>query len=208
MERTVKIYVLKNPITKEIKYVGRSLNPKDRYRVHIYLAKKNKHKNKKDAWICGLLNKNLKPLMEIIDDVNINEAIVKEQFWIKKLKKTCDLKNSRDYVENNYLFSEESRKKMSEAAKGNTNRRGQKLSEETKNKISNSKKGYKQTKKQILKVSKPILQCDKKGNVIREWQSSSEASRVLNLNQGLISAVANNNKYRKSHGGFIWKLKN
>lgn len=44
MEREVKIYVLKHPITKEIKYVGRSLNPKSRYRQHIYLAK---NKNKK-----------------------------------------------------------------------------------------------------------------------------------------------------------------
>lgn len=208
MERTVKIYVLKSPITNEIKYVGRSVNPESRYRVHLYLAKKNKMKNKKDAWICSLLNKNKKPLMEIIDEVNISEAVEKERFWIGKLKETCDLKNCRDYIENNYLFSEESRKKMSEAAKGNRNRRGQKLSEETKNKISQSKKGFKQTKKQILKVSKPILQCDKNGNIIKEWQSSSEAARMLNLNQGLISAVVNNCKYRKTHGGFTWKIKN
>ena len=40
MEREVKIYVLKNPITNNIHYVGRSFSPDVRYRIHIHLAKK------------------------------------------------------------------------------------------------------------------------------------------------------------------------
>lgn len=207
MEKTVKIYVLKSPENNEIKYVGRSIKPESRYRVHLYLAKKNKLKNKKDAWICNLLNKNKKPILEIIDEVNLNEAISRERFWIEKLRKTCDLKNSRDYVENNYLFSKESRKKMSEAAKRTCNRRGSTTSEEGRKNIGKAKKGIKQSKKQILQKSKPILQYDKNGVLLNEWASSAEASRILNLNQGLISAVANNCKYRKTHGGYIWKLK-
>ena len=134
MNRTVKIYVLKNPKTDNIHYVGRSLNPDSRYRVHIHGAKKKKKKNKKEAWICSLLNEGLRPKLEIIDNVNENNAVEKEKFWIEYYFKICDLKNSRDYFENDYLFSEETRKKMSIAAKRTCNRRGTKTSEEGKKK--------------------------------------------------------------------------
>lgn len=208
MEREVKIYVLKNPITNEIHYVGRSLNPEVRYRMHIHLSKKSKHKNKKDAWICCLLNSNLKPLMEIIDVVSEKDAINKERYWIETLRETNDLKNCRDFIENNYLFSEESRKKMSESAKGNTSKRGTKISEETKRKISESKKGTKQTKNNIEKKSKIVLQYEKNGTFIKEWPSTKDASRGTGLHQPLISLTALGKGYRKTCGGYIWKYKN
>lgn len=208
MNKEVKIYVLKNPETNEIHYVGRSVNPNGRYRVHIYLARHSKHKNKKDAWICSLLNKGLKPDMEIIDSVSIENAMEKEKYWIEKYWNICDLKNSRDYIENNYIFSKESRKKMSEAAKRTCNKRGTKVSEDGRKNISLSKKGIKQTKEHIEKKSKKILQYDKEGNFIKEWPSGVDAAKELGLNQGLISSSALNIGYRKSHGGFIWKYKN
>lgn len=208
MEREVKIYVLKNPITNEIHYVGRSLNPEVRYRMHIYLSKKSKHKNKKDAWICGLLNSNLKPSLEIIDITSEEDATEKERYWIETLKKTCDLKNCRDFIENNYLFSEETRKKMSEAAKRTCNRRGTKTSEEGKINIGNSKRGTKQTKESIEKKSKIVLQYEKDGTFVKEWSSTKEASQGTGLAQPLISLTALGRGYRKTCGGYIWRYKN
>jgi len=208
MEREVKIYVLKNPITNEIHYVGRSLNPKVRYRMHIHLSKKSKHKNKKDAWICGLLNSNLKPSLEIIDITSEEDAIEKERYWIETLKKTCDLKNCRDFIENNYLFSEETRKKMSESAKRTCNRRGTKTSEEGKINIGNSKRGTKQTKESIEKKSKIVLQYEKDGTFVKEWPSTKEASQGTGLAQPLISLTALGRGYRKTCGGYIWRYKN
>lgn len=208
MERKVKIYVLKNPVTNEIHYVGRSLNPFGRYRVHIYLAKKANKKNKKDAWICSLLINNLKPKMEIVDEIEEKNAIEKEREWIEKLFQTCDLKNCRDYLANNYLFSKESREKMSNSAKGNTNRRGKKTPQEAIDRIAKSKIGKKHSEEQLRKKSKIIIQYDKQGNFIKEWPSGAEAARQLHLRQGLISLAANNIGFRKSHGGFIWKYKN
>lgn len=208
MERYVKIYVLKNPLTDEIHYVGRSLNPNVRYRSHIYLAKKSKKKNKKDAWICSLINSNLKPKMEIIDSVLEKFAIEKEMFWINELKKTFDLKNERDYVENGYLFSEDARKKMSESAKRTCNRRGSITSEEGRKNIGKAKLGIKQSSEQIRKKSKPILQYTKDGKLIREWESGQVASKELKLRQSLISLTALGRGGRKTCGGFIWKFKN
>jgi hypothetical protein len=208
MEKEVKIYVLKNPETNEVQYVGRSVDPNGRYRVHIHLAVKTKHKNKKDAWICGLLNKNLRPMMEIIDVVSQDKAIEKEKFWIEELRKICDLKNSRDYIENNYLFSEESRKKMSDAAKRTCNRRGTTTSEEGRKRVGDAKRGIKQSKVHIEKKSKIVLQIDKNGLLIKEWPSTKEVERVLGIRQGLISATALGLHYRKTCKGYIWKYKN
>jgi hypothetical protein len=201
----VKIYVLKNPITNAIHYVGRSVNPSSRYRNHIHLAIRAKHKNKKDAWICSLLNQNLKPLMEIIDSVSNNKAIEKEKFWIEKLRLENDLKNSRDYLENNYLFSVETRIKMAEAARRTCNRRGTKTSIEGKKRIGDSKRGIKQSKHHIEKKSKIVLQFTKNSIFVKEWSSTKEASKFLKISQGTISSAALGK--RKTCGGFIWKYK-
>lgn len=53
--------------------------------------------------------------------------------------------------------------------------------------------------------SKAILQYDLKGNFIREWNSSMEVERELQISHGNIGSVCNGN--RKSAGGFIWKHK-
>jgi len=53
------------------------------------------------------------------------------------------------------------------------------------------------------RLSKKVKQYDKKMNFIKEWTSSSEASRILNISGGHIREVCNNK--RKTAGGFIWK---
>ena len=78
---TTYIYVLKCPITNKIKYVGKSNNPKARYRNHLKKAH-NKGTYKRN-WINSLKNKGLKPVFEIIDEVNVNEWKEKEKYYIK-----------------------------------------------------------------------------------------------------------------------------
>ena len=53
---------------------------------------------------------------------------------------------------------------------------------------------------------KPILQYDKSGNFIREWQSIKNASESLNINDGSISGCCSGKQ--NSAGGFVWKYKN
>ena len=50
---------------------------------------------------------------------------------------------------------------------------------------------------------KKVFQYDLKGNFIKEWESSSEASRELNINALIIPRVCRGKS--KTAGGFIWK---
>jgi hypothetical protein len=53
---------------------------------------------------------------------------------------------------------------------------------------------------------KPVLQYDKQGNFIKEWNSITEAEFKLNLCKGRISSCC---RYiNKTAGGFIWRFKN
>lgn len=59
---------------------------------------------------------------------------------------------------------------------------------------------------------KPVLQVDKKGNVISRFNSATEASKVTGVCQRNILQVANKTPYnpkgqtRKTAGGYIWRF--
>lgn len=86
--------------------------------------------------------------------------------------------------------------------------------EQQKSKISKAHKGRKKGLASIRKfvfsginaTKKPVLQHNLDGYFIKEWETASEASRVLEISQS--SIVMNlKGKYKKS-GGYIWKYKN
>lgn len=52
--------------------------------------------------------------------------------------------------------------------------------------------------------SVPVLQCDRKGNVLREWGSMKEAADHLNLKLTNISACCREAGRVKTAGGFMW----
>ena len=54
--------------------------------------------------------------------------------------------------------------------------------------------------------SKPIIQYDKEGNFIREWDCANDVERVLGISNKHIGSVCLGK--RKSCGGYIWKYKN
>ena len=91
---TTNIYTLTDPITNEIRYVGKANNVSKRYYKHCRLTDKNTHKN---YWINKLLKKNLKPIVDIIDVVPINEWVFWETYWISQIRAWgFDLTNSTD----------------------------------------------------------------------------------------------------------------
>ena len=208
--KIIYFYVLKDPRDMEVKYVGRSVSPKSRYRNHLCSGRKEGKKNKKEAWINSLIKIGMKPVMEIIEEftnyTTIEEVQKRETELIDKYKILFDLKNVRDRTEGNYFFTEEVRKKMSDAQKGNTNKRGKKISEESKYYCGNARRGKKQSDEEKKKRWKPVLQYDKEGNFLKEWESASSAAKFYNTHQSCISFAASGK--RKTFRNFIWKYKN
>lgn len=84
IERLIYIYTLSDPITKEIRYVGKTVQ-KPTYRLSQHISQ-SRCSNKKDychCWIKSLLNKELEPVINIIEktyDIN------RECYWIKYYK--------------------------------------------------------------------------------------------------------------------------
>lgn len=132
----IYIYTLSHPITKEIKYVGKTKCIKQRLKSHISYAKNKKRKPRYVSdWILNLLNQNLKPIITIIEETNENDWVSKEIYWIKHFRKLqFNLCNLTDGGESNtgYIYSDELKEIRRQA------RLGYSIPEEVKKKISKS----------------------------------------------------------------------
>lgn len=133
----VFIYTLAHPLTGEVRYVGKSIDPEGRLRGHI-TEKGTAHKNN---WIRSLLREGLTPKCEVLeelDDPNDDQWQEAERFWINSLRFLgCRLTNLEDGGIRGKRMSRETRLKMSEAARNQ--------SEEKRRKISAAKTGVKKS---------------------------------------------------------------
>jgi hypothetical protein len=77
------IYVLRHPITLEIRYVGKtSKSLRTRYNQHIYEAKKGRFLRHKNNWIKSLLDEKLAPRIELLEVCNKINWEEREKYWI------------------------------------------------------------------------------------------------------------------------------
>lgn len=94
MEKTF-IYTLSDPNTNKIRYVGKSNFPEKRYYNHIHNC--NRTPTHKNNWIKSLIKENLKPILNIIDEVPMDNWQMYEIEWISKIRKEGhDLTNISD----------------------------------------------------------------------------------------------------------------
>lgn len=83
-ERTVYIYVLIDPRDNAVRYVGVTVNPKDRLRRHIQAAPTSKlHSGR---WISQLLGLNMVPTLNVIDEATEEDWRDRETYWIAKYR--------------------------------------------------------------------------------------------------------------------------
>ena len=122
----IYIYTLSHPITNEVRYVGKTINIRRRYKQHLY-DKRQKHKY---AWIQSLKNEGLKPVLTIIEECETNWQ-EREIYWIKQFDNLINYLEGggSDYVR---VTSEETKEKIRQANLGKV------LSEDHKNKIKDS----------------------------------------------------------------------
>lgn len=216
----VKIYCLIEPITEQIKYIGKTKQPLNK-RLSAHLCESNKLNTKKNTWLKSLKNKGLKPKIEELDIVLESEWEFWEMHWISLFKSWgFELKNadgggkgmSSEFMKkNNPMFKKENREKISLSLIGNTRRRGKKSSLETieKNRKNCSKYwlGKKRDEETIKKtsrsLSRPILQFDLNGNFIKKFHCVREAVAETGAERTTVYDCLN--KKIKHCKGFIWK---
>jgi len=92
---TTFIYALKCPVSGNVRYVGKANNVKERYRNHLNPCKdKNTYKRN---WINSLRRRNLRPIVEVVKEVPMDEWKKWERYFIKYYKdKGYDLVNCMD----------------------------------------------------------------------------------------------------------------
>jgi hypothetical protein len=78
---TVYIYDLSDPRTSEVRYIGKSVNPKERLATHIRDARRGVVVHCK-RWIDGLLQQGLLPVLGIIEKTTKENANEAECYWI------------------------------------------------------------------------------------------------------------------------------
>lgn len=233
--RKVKIYTLSCPITKEVKYVGKTvLTLKQRLNAHCQLKKESNHRY---YWIRKLIKDGVKPKIELIEEVDNDGWQFWERWYISLFKSwgfnLVNQSKGGDGFENNHvpwnkgltgIYTQEQKDYLSRIQKGKV------ISKETRDKISESTKGKKKkplsknTKAKISKANKGKTAWNKglklndkqkrksrevhqfnKQNVLIKIWASVEEV-TLNISKGNIRSVCSGS--RNSAGGFIWKWKN
>lgn len=189
---TTNIYVLIDPRTNEVRYIGKANRVDERYKAHLNRARK--HQTYKKNWIESLRKEGLKPIVEVVDVVPIDEWQFWEIYWISQMKqwgfKLVNYTNGGDGCS----FANQTSFK-----KGHKSWLGKSHSEETKNKISENhwQKG------KLAYNRKKIIQMDLDGNEITVWDSIIDAAENTNsLSTKIIRCCKNK---QKTHNNFKWK---
>lgn len=191
---TTNIYVLIDPETQQVRYVGKANNISQRYKAHLNRARK--HQIHKLNWINSLKVKRLKPIIEVIDVVPIKDWVFWETYWISQFKTWgFDLINYTHGGDGATFANQTSFKK------GHIPYNlGQSFSQEVRDKISKSLLGLKN------KPLSPVIQMDLQNNFIAEYSSITEAALLTNSQLSKICSVCKGK--RKSTNNFKWKYKN
>ena len=82
------IYRMDDPITYKIRYIGKTVNMKQRMYAHINASlHQNKSNSAKDAWIQFLHNNGLEPMFQVVENVENTQLIrIRETYWIRHYK--------------------------------------------------------------------------------------------------------------------------
>lgn len=191
-----KIYSLNDPLSNEIRYIGKTISPLFKRLSSHY---NDKNISYKTNWINSLKEKGLKPKINLIEVCYENNWEEREKFWISHYRKITRLTNYLDGgqgQQKGYKHTEEAKEKIRLAAINNTKGKfykGQKFSEEVNKKRGDSQK-------------KPIFQYDLNCQLIKKWDGIIDVSKKLNINKDNIRAVLNGKTL--TAGGFIWSYEN
>ncbi len=210
----VYIYTLTCPITNKIMYIGKTINLKERLSGHFKEKKNNKNKIE---WIKNLRIKGLKPIIEILDEVDESNWQIFEKYWIYQFKNWgFNLLNICEGGEGikirGFKHNKETKNKISISGKG------RKHSDETRKLMSLGRIGIKFSDSHIENLSKShigkvntsclkqVIQIDCiTGEKIKEFNSIRSAELNTGVYNELISKCCKGKCKRA--GGYYWCYK-
>lgn len=199
------IYTLSCPTTNDVKYVGITVNIKDRYCNHLNQLDGSPKAN----WISELLAENKKPIMSIVDFATSKKQAlsIESKLIVSYLKSNTNILNvvyQRMYykfdLEGNLVDVLQGTRQNEFSLK--TNRYTYKgFVYNTENvfpywKIEAQKEGRSVQKKKIMQFTK-------QGEYVATFDGVREAGKLTNIDHRSISANATNR--RPSAGGYVWK---
>ena len=221
-------YVLKDPRTNEIKYVGRTTRPDTRLTKHVSESKA-RNKSKKEQWIVSLLRKNTKPVFHIVYVLTCTQVEGKtvEKMLVKKLSKRFDILNMADnclgamltgkvvhqYAKTGeYLqtFANSNQAHVSTGVKDSNIlrccQRAQGYGVKSAGGFLWSFVKYDQYPSKYIRLfgTKAVVQCTLDGDTVAVFNSARDAEKATGCSYKKISAVCNGRQ--KSAGGFFWKF--
>lgn len=228
--KKVKIYVLIDPNTNSVKYVGKTeMTLEKRLYHHVWDLKRCTNKHKVN-WINSLLKSGQYPEIELIEDVEFDEWKFWEKFWISQFRTWgFDLVNycgsgegyTSEWVKKLWI-DENYRKFHTKRVQGEKNPFfGKKHSEKTKDILrkkcphfgkDNYFYGKKRSKEfvEVVRLHQPNIKCvvriDLQGNYIDEWVGIKYMCKQLNLDDSAVIRVMKGKQ--KQHKGFKFKYKN
>jgi group I intron endonuclease len=212
------IYTLSHPITNEIRYVGKTINLKERYHKHTNKKISEKLSNKHlGNWLLSILNKDLKPILEILEECDEN-WVDSEIYWISQFKswgfRLLNISKGGDGFQHKH--TEITKKKLSESHKGkkftdlhkeniSKGHIGFKYTDEQKEKMSKSRKEsplFKESMKNLHNSLKKPIMCIEDN---LKFDSMQEAAKYYNISS---SCLANkmNNKTKNLKNGKTFKF--
>lgn len=169
------IYILKDPISNEVRYVGKSNNPESRLKRHLSDYSLIESWTSKNKWLLNLKKNNLQPILEVIestDSDNIDELEIK---WVKHYRDLgLNLTNGTDGGDG---FDWTGKKHSNESI---------------------------QRLKLCHPNRKEIIQFDLNNSIIKIYNSIRECASTTNLDRRHISTCCRNGK-SKTVGGFYFR---
>ena len=174
------IYVLKDPETKVIRYVGKTVHTlQRRLSQHLYDSRTKEKRNHRLNWIKKIVDKGQLPIIEEIDKCKWNESQEREQYWIKFYRESnIDLINETDGGEGNLNYHK-------------------------------SKETIEKCKQSQRKKLPQIHQYSLDGTFIKSWNCIPEAAEALHIESAGIrrNAIGERNKYKNFIWSFNFKDK-
>jgi len=173
-----KLYCLRHPITKEIRYIGvTSKTLKHRLKGHMRDTRRVNHRT---CWINSLIRETLVPEIELISSFGTQEEVFEAEIQSIKRHKLLGYKlvNSCDGGKGTLNPSEETRKKRSLSLKGNPNlatQTGKRPSDESIEKAKATRAEWSKEKKIENSKNRSLSQ---KGKVV-----SNEGRRNMSLSK-------------------------